>query len=173
MNKTKNLVFAALCTALGLVLPVVFHALPGGGDVLLPMHLPVLLCGFLCSWPYALLCGLMTPLLSFLLTNMPNAASLPGMMVELALYGAVPALMLRFVTMPNRMAQVYASLVTAMLAGRLASGFVKAFLFRAGQYSMEVWLTASFVTAIPGILAQLILIPALVLALQNAGSKRH
>ena len=169
MNRTKQLVFAALCTALGIVLPLAFHAVPNAGDVLQPMHIPVLLCGFLCAWPYALLCGAVTPVLSCLLTNMPTFADLPAMTAELALYAAVPALLRRVFPKAKGKPALYAALLAAMLTGRIVSGVLKAFFFRAGMYSLQMWLTASFVTAIPGILAQLALVPALVLLLRRRG----
>ena len=164
---TKQLVFAALCTALGVALPSFLHFIPNAGNVLLPMHLPVLLCGFLCAWPYALLCGVLTPVLSFLLLNMPTAASLPPMVAELALYGAIPALLSPRIRAKASAAQVLFPLIMAMLAGRLAGGLLKAFIFRAGAYSLQIWLTASFITGIPGILAQLVIVPMLVLLLRR------
>ena len=70
----KNYVIAALCVALCVVLPMAFHAIPNAGSILLPMHIPVLLCGLLCGWPLGLVCGLVGPLLSSVLTGMPPAA---------------------------------------------------------------------------------------------------
>lgn len=52
LSATKKLVFCAICVALCVVLPMAFHAL-GSGTVFLPMHVPVLLCGLVCTWPYA------------------------------------------------------------------------------------------------------------------------
>ena len=75
MRRTKNLIVAAMCTALCVVLPMAFHMIPNAGSIFLPMHLPVLLCGFLCGWPYGLCCGFLGPVLSSLLTGMPPAAS--------------------------------------------------------------------------------------------------
>ena len=68
----------------------------------------------------------------------------------------------------NFYAKLYIALAGAMLAGRLAAGLVNAFIFNAGRYSIEAWLTASFVTALPGVAIQLVLIPALCIALQKA-----
>ena len=78
----KKLVFTAVCAALCLVLPMAFHSIPNAGQVILPMHIPVLLCGLVCGWQYGLLCGILGPLVSSVLTAMPPAAILPGMMVE-------------------------------------------------------------------------------------------
>ncbi|HBN82057.1 MAG TPA: ECF transporter S component, partial [Ruminococcaceae bacterium] len=83
-NQTKKLTAAGMCIALGIVLPIAFHAIPNAGSILLPMHIPVLLCGLLCGWPYGLACGVLSPLLSSLLTGMPPAAYLPSMVCELA-----------------------------------------------------------------------------------------
>ena len=81
LSATKKLVFCAICVALCVVLPMAFHAL-GSGTVFLPMHVPVLLCGLVCTWPYGVVCGLLGPLLSSVLTcsfrlRMPSVASLP------------------------------------------------------------------------------------------------
>ncbi len=88
-HKTRSLVFAGLCAALGVVLPMAFHAIPGGGGIFLPMHIPVLLCGFLCGPWYGMARGIVAPLVSSLATGMPAAARLPGMLCELAVYGLV------------------------------------------------------------------------------------
>ena len=93
MNNTRRLVMSALCVALGLVLPLAFHAVPNAGQVFLPMHIPVLLCGLICGPVYGLVCGALTPFLSSVLTGMPPSSMLPGMMCELATYGLVGGLL--------------------------------------------------------------------------------
>jgi len=164
----KSLVFAALCVAIGIVLPQFFHSVPNAGSVFLPMHIPVLLCGFLCAWPYALLCGIVTPVLSHFITGMPPTAVLPAMVCELAVYGLVSALLFRFVRPKNLVVRTYIALVGAMLAGRLVAGILKALIFNVGKYSLNAWVTSSFVTALPGIVILLVLIPAIVVALARA-----
>lgn len=172
MSKTKKyiweMVIAALCVALGVVLPVAVHGIPNAGSVLLPMHIPVLLCGLLCGPAYGLACGVVTPLLSSLITSMPPAAMLPSMICELAVYGLAAGLLILLVRTKSQIANVYISLVGAMLIGRVVYGVVNALIFRAGEYSMAMWLTASFVTALPGIIIQLVLLPLVVLALRKA-----
>lgn len=168
MSTTKKLVFTALCTALGVVLPLAFHAVANAGSIFLPMHVPVLLCGLLCGWPYGLACGALAPLLSSLFTGMPPAAILPGMLFELSVYGAVSGAMLRRVRTGNSAADIYIALLTAMLCGRVTSGILNALVFRAGAYSLQIWLTAAFVTGVPGIVVQLVMIPVLMLALERA-----
>lgn len=165
---TKKLVLAALCVALGVVLPQAVHMVPNAGSVLLPMHLPVLLCGLAAGWPYGLAAGVLAPLLSSLFTSMPPAAILPSMACELAAYGLVSGLMARWVCLPRRAASVYVQLAAAMLAGRAVYGLMNALVFRAGAYSFQVFFTAAFVTALPGIALQLVLIPPILLLLQRA-----
>ena len=170
MRRTKNLIVAAMCTGLWVVRPMAFHMIPNAGSIFLPMHLPVLLCGFLCGWPYGLCCGFLGPVLSSLLTGMPPAAFLPGMACELAVYGLVTGLLFPLVRTRSRTANVYVTLVAAMLCGRAVSGVLNALIFRAGDYSMQIWFAASFTTALPGIAIQLVLIPALILVLEKAGA---
>lgn len=165
---TKNLVAAALCVAIGIVLPLAFHSVPNAGSVILPMHIPVLLCGLLCGPVYGLLCGILTPLLSSLMTSMPPMAYLPSMLCELAVYGLLAGLLILVVRTKWTILNLYIALVGAMLGGRIVYGILNSLIFRAGQYSMELWLTASFVTALPGIVIQLVLLPVLVFALKKA-----
>ena len=167
LSPVKKIILTALMIALCVVLPIAFHSIPNGGSIFLPMHIPVLLCGLVCGWGYGGLCGLVGPLLSSLLTGMPPAAILPGMMVECCVYGLVTGLMMRYVRTGKATIDLYLSLVTAMLLGRVLSGIAKALIFTPGM-SLAAWAAASFVTAIPGIVIQLVLIPLLVLALTKA-----
>ena len=166
-SNIKRLTLSALCVALCVVLPIAFHAIPNAGSVLLPMHIPVLLCGLVCGWQYGLLCGILGPLLSSLVTGMPPAAILPGMMVDCGMYGCVGGLLMERVRTGSLYGDLYISLPVAMLAGRVISGIVKALILTPGL-SFTAWAAASFVTALPGISVQLILLPTLVVALTRA-----
>jgi len=168
MSKTKRLVLAALCLALGVVLPIAFHSVANAGSIFLPMHIPVLLCGIICGWPYGLACGVLAPILSSLITGMPPMAYVPSMVCELAVYGLATGLIKQFVKTGKPVLDIYIALISAMLLGRITFGVLNALIFRAGEYSLAVWTTAAFVTALPGIIIQLIVIPILVLALQKA-----
>lgn len=163
----KNMTLTAVCIALCVVLPIAFHSIPDAGSVFLPMHIPVLICGMICGWPFGFLCGLMGPLLSSALTGMPPIAMLPAMMVECGVYGLVSGLMLKFVHTKHTFGDLYIALVTAMVAGRVLSGIAKALIFTPGM-SLSAWVTASFVTALPGILIQLVFLPSVVFALMKA-----
>ena len=160
MSHIKRLSITALCIALCYVLPIAFHGI-GLGSILSPMHIPVLLCGLVCGWPYGLVCGLLGPFLSSLLTGMPPAAMLPSMMVECAVYGAVSGIVLKTLRTGSTTRDLYIALVIAMLAGRVVSGIAKALILSPG-ITMSAWVAASFVTALPGILVQLVVIPLLV-----------
>lgn len=161
MTPARRTVLGALFVALCVVVPYAFHAVPNGGSIFLPMHIPVLICGMVCGWPYGFICGLLGPALSSLLTGMPPAAYLPPMMVECAVYGLVTGLMLKFVHTGKNNLDLYIALITAMLAGRVVSGIAKALIF-SPDITMSVWIASSFITALPGIVLQLILIPLLV-----------
>lgn len=167
LSPVKKLVFTAACAALCLVLPMAFHSVPNAGVVFLPMHIPVLLCGLICGWPYGGVCGLIGPLLSSLITGMPPAAMLPSMMVECCVYGFTSGLLMKYVRTKHTVADLYISLVSAMVAGRVVAGFAKAWIFTPGV-SPFAWVTTSLVSGIPGIVIQLVLMPMVVLALTKA-----
>lgn len=170
MNHTsvRRLVLTALCVALGGILPQALHAVPNGGMILLPMHIPVLLCGLTCSWAYGLGCGLLTPLLSHLFTGMPLAPLLPAMVCELGVYGLTAGLTAQHLHTGNRLRDLYLQLLTAMTAGRLAYGLLNALVFQAGNYSLRLFFSAAVLTALPGIFLQLLLLPTLILLLEKA-----
>ena len=167
LSYVKSIVFTAVCAALCIVVPMAFHTIPNAGVVFLPMHIPVLLCGLICGWPYGLVCGLLGPLLSSVITGMPPAAMLPSMMVECATYGLVTGLAMRFVRTRSAVADLYISLITAMLLGRVVSGLAKALIFSPGAAPFA-WVTTSLVAGIPGIIIQLVLMPTIVFALTQA-----
>ena len=167
-DKTRKLVLTALLIAIGVVLPQAFHAIPNAGSVFLPMHIPVLISGFAVGPVYGAICGILTPILSHLIFGMPPAPMLAQMICELAMYGLMTGLLNRLIKIDNPILKNYAVLILSMLAGRLTYGVLNALIFRAGSYSMQAWISAAFVTALPGIVIQLILIPILVERLQKA-----
>ena len=169
MRSTKSLIFAGLCVALGIILPLAFHGIPDGGRIFAPMHIPVLLGGLLLGPLYGLLVGMITPILSAVLTGMPPAAILPAMTVELALFGLTGGLLIRYLPIRRYVPAVYLSLINAMLFGRVAAGLVNALVFQAGAYSMEIWVTAYFITPLPGILIHLVAVPHVCFALKQLG----
>lgn len=168
MSTVKKSIFTAVCVALCIVLPMAFHGIANAGSILLPMHIPVLLCGMICGWPFGLICGLLGPLLSSLITGMPPAAYLPGMMIELAVYGLITGFLMEYIHTGKLAVDSYISLISAMVVGRIVAGGAKALLFASGQYSVAAWVTGYFITGLPGIIIQLVLVPAVYFALEKS-----
>lgn len=168
MSYAKKAIITAVCIALCAVLPMAFHAIPRAGQIYLPIHIPVLLCGLICGWHFGLLCGLAGPVFSMLTTHMPRAPYLPPMMLELAVYGLVAGLVLYFVHTRVLILDLYISLISAMLAGRVVAGIAKALIFAPGKVTMNAWVTSYFIKGIPGIIIQLAILPAIVYALYQA-----
>lgn len=168
MKQTKKLILSAMFLALGLVLPFFTGQIREIGNKLLPMHIPVLLCGFLCGPQYGLLVGFITPLLRSLLFSMPPLPRAIGMTFELATYGAVTGLLYR--KLPKSKARIYISLLIAMVAGRLVWGIVSILIYgiEGSAFTWQMFAGGAFLNAIPGIVVQIILIPVLMLALEKA-----
>lgn len=168
MLNVKKMVPAALLTAIGIVLPSVFHTIPNAGNIFLPMHIPVLMSGIICGPVLGTLCGLLTPILSSAVTGMPGAAVLPAMACELAVFGLTGGILMNSIRVKNLPLKLYISLIGAMLAGRLVYGAVNALIFNAASYTIQAWLAVSFITCLPGIIIQLTVIPVLIMALNKA-----
>ena len=173
MNATKimKLVLSALLLAVGLVLPMLTGNIPQVGSMLLPMHLPVLLCGFVCGWKWGLAVGFILPILRSLLFSMPPMVPTAlAMAFELAAYGAASGLCYHLLA--GKKGRVILSLVIAMVAGRLVWGLVSIpiyAMFTDKTFTLAAFWAGGFVNAWPGILLQMVLIPAIVLALEKAG----
>lgn len=162
MNKTKKLTLTAMCLALGVILPQAFHMIPNAGNIFLPMHIPVLICGFICGPFYGLAVGIITPCLSHIIFSMPPAMMLGQMIVELGVYGLCTGLLNQIITINNELLKYYLVLIISMVVGRITYGICNALLFKAGNYSLSIWLSAAFIKGIPGIIIQLVLIPTIV-----------
>ena len=171
-NNVKTMVLAALFLALALVLPFLTGQIPEIGSMLCPMHIPALLCGFFCGWPWGLAVGLIAPILRSLLFGMPPMFPVAVCMAaELAAYGAVSGLM--YSKLPRKKGTVYICLVTAMVIGRLVWGAAR-FLcagLDVSAFGLGAFWAGAVTTAVPGIIVQLILIPVLVLALEKRSAK--
>lgn len=158
-EELKKLIYAALFLALGIVLPFATAQIKEIGDSLLPMHLPVLICGFICSWKYGLAVGLVLPFIRSALFGMPPLyPQAVWMALELATYGLVAGLLYK------KTGLKYLSLIAAMLFGRVVWGIAKAILLGVADkpFGISAFITGGFVDALPGIILQLILIPVIV-----------
>lgn len=160
-SSVYKLVLTGLLVAIGVLLPSIFHAAAINGSMFLPMHIPVLLCGILCGWKWGMVSGAIIPLLCSLILGMPPIYPAGvSMIAELITYGLVCGVL------SQKKANIFVSLIVAMIAGRIVMGVANLLLYKA--YAWPEFLGAAFVTAAPGIIIQLILIPAIFYALKKA-----
>ncbi len=175
---TKNLTLSAMFLALGLVLPLLTGQIPQIGNMLLPMHLPVFLCGLICGWQYGGVIGFVTPLLRYVIFGMPVLYPTGlAMSLELMTYGIVAGL-LYAISKWQCVVALYRCLIIAMLAGRAVWGVTEVILLglSGDSFTWQAFFAGAFLNAVPGIILQLILIPAIMLALHRTGLvpfKRH
>lgn len=238
-KNVKNLTLSAMFIALGLVLPLITGEIQQIGNMLLPMHIPVLLCGFICGWAWGGLVGAVLPPLRFLIFGMPPIyPTAVAMAFELCAYGVFTGLIYaefkkrgtarsgrltpvnsekigaeniansgaedvtncgmenaingsassvngaenesdtinndaenkKTAKKPANIVAIYVSLISAMLIGRVVWGVVTWILYGAeGEaFTFSMFLSSAFLEAVPGIILQLILIPAIMVALQKS-----
>lgn len=174
-KKVRNLVFAGLFLALGLVLPYLTANVPALGQRFLPMHIPALLCGFVCGWPLGLVVGFVMPLFRSLMTGgfPPMFPTALAMSFELAVYGMMTGLFYQL--LPKKIPFVYVTLILAMIIGRIVWGIATLILLgiSGSAFTWQAFIAGSLLNAIPGIIVQIILIPPLVYALQKARLMKH
>lgn len=169
-NSIRNLTSAAICLALCMVLPFLTGQIPQIGSALSPMHIPVLLGGFICGPWWAMAVGFVAPLLRFALFGMPPLFPTGlAMSVELAAYGLIAGML--YTKLPKRTTNIYVSLVAAMLAGRIVWGIMMVVLMglSGSVFTLAAFVAGAFTNAIPGIVVHIVFIPMLVLALQKSG----
>ena len=167
MNKNRSyfIVLAGLFVALGIVFPFVTGGIPVIGQKLLPMHIPVLLCGFVCGPVYGALAGVLTPILRSMLFGAPVMVPMAvSMAFELAAYGFFSGFLYK------KVGKIYIALIGAMLGGRVIMGIINIFLYSSMEtaYSWQLFMAGAFLNAIPGIIIQLVLVPILVVTLKKA-----
>ena len=164
----RHLTYAAICLALCLVLPFLTGQIPQIGSALCPMHLPVLLAGFVCGPWWAAAVGLVAPLLRHLIFGMPPILTAIAMAFELLTYGIVSGLLYRL--LPKKTGYIYLSLIGAMIVGRVVWGVVQVIILglSGSPFTWAAFWAGAIANAIPGIIVQLVLIPLLVMALKKA-----
>ena len=167
-NSLFKMVLSALFLALAYVMPFLTGQVPEIGAMLCPLHIPVLICGFVCGWPWGLVVGLVAPLLRSLTLGMPPLfPTAVCMAFELAAYGAVAGLMHK--KLPKKKGYIYCSLLTAMVVGRIVWGAAMYIVMgvSGGAFTFAAFIAGAFTNAVPGIIVQLVLIPILVMILDN------
>lgn len=169
-EKTRKLTLSAMFFALGIVLPFWIGQIPAIGKVLLPMHIPVLLCGLIVGWRYGLAVGFLLPIVRGMLFGMPKLfPNGMAMAVELGTYGLVIGLVYGR-SKAKTMVTLYQSLITAMIAGRLVWAVAEVVLLgvTGSAFTWQMFVAGAFLNAIPGIILQLVLIPTVMMALNRA-----
>ena len=165
----RRMVWAAVCLALCMVLPFLTGQIPQIGSAISPMHIPVLLAGFLCGPWWAMAVGAVAPLLRFALFGMPPIFPTGvAMCFELAAYGLVSGAL--YARLPKKTSNIYVSLIAAMLLGRVVWGIVRVVLSGVSgePFTWAAFMAGAFLNAIPGIIIHILLIPIIVLALNKA-----
>ncbi len=160
---TKKLVTASMLLAIGVIIPSIFHLTGLPGPMLLPMHIPVIIAGFLLPPTLAVLVGMLTPLINTFITGMPLLFPIAIIMVfELGAYALVASLLYRVLKVPSLLA-----LIVSMVVGRIVAGiavFVLSAFFTI-PFEPLMFVKGAVITGIPGIIIQVILIPTLVYAI--------
>ena len=175
MAKGKNvalarLLYSSMFLALGLLLPFLTAQIKPFGSSLCPMHLPVLLCGFICGpyWGFAV--GAITPILRSVTFGapllMPDAVA---MAFELAAYAFIAGLLYK--KLEKNMFMLFVELITAMICGRLVWGLVTfVFIFLgigSGEIGFALIWTKTVLQSIPGIILQIVAIPLIINVLRK------
>ena len=174
MNRTKtatllrNLVYAAVCLALCMLLPFLTGQIPQIGSALSPMHIPVLLAGFLCGPWWAMAVGFVAPMLRHVWLGMPPLITAIAMSFELAAYGLFSGLLYRL--LPKKTVNIYVSLISAMILGRIVWGIAMVVIsgVSGSAFTWSAFIAGALLNAVPGIILHIVLIPILVMALKRA-----
>ena len=169
-QRLKNLVLTAMFLAIGLVLPFFTGQIKEIGNMLLPMHLPVFLCAYICSWKHGMALGFIMPLMRSMIFHMPKLyPNAVAMAFELATYGLVAGY-LYYKSKYKCTKALYKSMVIAMLVGRVVWGVTEVIILGIGGsvFTFSAFISGAFANSVPGIVVQLILIPAIMVALGRA-----
>lgn len=167
-KELQRMTIAALCLALSYLMPFLTGQIPEIGAMLCPMHLPVLICGFICGWKYGLMVGFCAPILRSAILGMPPMFPVALCMAfELCTYGAISGIMHKI--MPKRKVYVYCSLLTAMVVGRVVWGIANYICMgvSGGSFTLSAFVAGAITNAIPGIIVQIILVPVVVMVIEK------
>ncbi len=170
----KQLTASAMLLAAGVLLPQIFHLAGGAavGKIFLPMHIPVIICGFICGPLWGAAVGFICPVISSAMTGMPQMFPTGfSQMGELAVYGLAAGIMYKLIMKTRwETVNIYASLAVSMVLGRIVSGVIKLFLLMgtANPLTWNAFISAALLVSWPGIVIQLVFIPILVGVLKKS-----
>ena len=169
MKKTvKNLTLSAMFLALCMILPFITGGVPQIGNAISPMHIPVLICGFVCGWQYGAAVGFIAPLMRSLLFIMPPMYPVAvSMAFELAAYGLLCGLLYK--AFPKKNVYLYPALIISMLGGRAVWGIACYIMAGLGgsEFSMAMFVAGAFTQAVPAIICHILLVPPVVMAFKK------
>lgn len=163
-NEVLRMVLSSLFLALAFIMPYITGQIPEIGSMLCPMHIPVLLCGFICGWKWGLVVGFASPLLrSFIVGMPPMFPTALCMAFELAVYGSLSGITRAL--LPKKKPYIYVSLLIAMIGGRIVWGIATAISLTVTKspFGFSAFITGAFTNALPGIAVQIILVPIVVM----------
>lgn len=167
MGKVRKTVYGAVFLALGVLLPAVFHITGINGKMFLPMHYTVFLSGLFLGWRYGAAIGALTPLLASLMTGVPILFPTGVLrMAELAAYGACSGALYQ-----SRKQNIYVALILSMISGRLIYGvcyWLMGLVVPQVTFALQAFLTSVFITALPGMAIQMILLPSALRLLRHS-----
>lgn len=168
MKTIKNLAFSSLLLALCMVLPIITGNIQQIGNALAPMHIPVLICGFVCGWQYGLAVGFIAPIMRSMIFGMPVMYPMAAAMAfELAAYGLLSGMLYKL--FPKKNAYIYPALILSMLGGRIVWGIARYIMagLSGSEFGISMFVAGAFTNAIPGIICHIIIIPLVVMALKK------
>ena len=170
IQNLKKLSLSSMFIALGILLPFLAFGNPEFASIWLPMHIPVLISGFILGTKYGLIVGVLTPIFRSLLLGMPPLIPIAIVMsFELGAYGFIAGL--AYHMLQKSKLSIYLALLISMILGRAVLG-IAAFLIYpliGWTITLKTFIQIAFVTSLPGIVFQILLIPLLILYLSSTG----
>ena len=164
----STMILSAMFLAVAYVLPFFTGQIPQIGNMLCPMHIPILICGFICGPVWGMIIGVISPMLRSIMTGVPHLfPTAVCMALELAVYGMTAGLLHRI--LPKKKVCIYISLICAMVLGRVVWG-IGMFLcmqITGGEFGMSAFVAGAITNALPGIVLHILLIPIVIMALSN------
>lgn len=167
-SKLFKLTLAAMFLALAYVMPFLTGQIEEIGSMLCPMHIPVIICGFVCGGPWGLVVGFVAPLLRSAILGMPPMfPTALSMAFELAVYGFVSGVMYKI--FPKNKIYIYCSLLISMISGRLVWGLVQLACmgFDVSKFGFAQFWAGAVINAAYGIVLQIVLVPVVVMILEK------